>query len=39
MIGVIAFFLPSVMSIEDPESRPAYAEEPIAMPPSQDVEG
>jgi MFS transporter, DHA3 family, macrolide efflux protein len=39
MIGVIAFFLPSVMGIEDPESRPAYAEEPIAMPLSQDVEG
>jgi DHA3 family macrolide efflux protein-like MFS transporter len=35
MIGVIAFFLPSVMEIEDPESRPAYAEEPVDVPSSQ----
>lgn len=39
MIGVIAFLLPSVMSIEDPESRPAYAEDPIDTPASQDAQG
>jgi DHA3 family macrolide efflux protein-like MFS transporter len=38
MIGVIAFFLPSVMAIEDPDSRPVYAEEPIEALPSQDAQ-
>ena len=38
LIGVTAFFLPSIMGIEDPRSRPAYEEEAIEVPASPDAE-
>jgi DHA3 family macrolide efflux protein-like MFS transporter len=39
MIGAIAFLLPSVMGIEDPDSRPGYAEDPMECLTSQDAQG
>ncbi|MGD0817416.1 MAG: MFS transporter [Methanomassiliicoccales archaeon] len=38
LIGVTAFFLPNVMGMENPGSRPEYKEEAMEVPASQDVE-
>ena len=38
LIGVTAFFIPSVMGIEDPGSRPEYVEEAIEVPTSCEAD-
>ena len=39
LIGLTAFFLPSVMRIEDPASQPEYAETSVDVPLSVDTDG
>jgi DHA3 family macrolide efflux protein-like MFS transporter len=38
LIGVTAFFLPSVMSIEDPSSRPEHVEVAVEVPTPGDID-
>jgi DHA3 family macrolide efflux protein-like MFS transporter len=39
IIGVAAFFIPSIMRIEDPDSRPEFVKEKIESPAMMEAEG